>query len=165
LEREEIPDPVSPLVDVHLAPADGGLLSLSASYVAAARASTNGLGLRPGLQVSQVVTDPSWQINVDGQPVVPASETIGFSVVVTNSGNVESTPETLAMTLTGGAEPILAQVEVPALSPDGQATVEFDPVAVEPDVLYEILIELIVNGLDSDLTDNTLRAQFTVNES
>jgi hypothetical protein len=164
-EREEIPDPVSPLVDVHLAPAEGGLLSLSASYVAAARASTNGLGLRPGLQVSQVVTDPSWQINVDGQPVVPASETIAFSVVVTNSGNVESTPETLAMTLTGGVEPILAQVEVPALNPDGQATIEFAPVAVEPAVLYEILIELIVNGLDSDLTDNSLRAQFTVNES
>lgn len=163
LEREEIPEPVSPLVDVRLAPAEGGLLSLSASYVAAARSSTNGLGLRPGLKVSQVVSDPAWQINVDGQPVVPGTETIAFSTVVSNAGNVASTPETLTMTLNGGVEPVVVQAEVPALQPDGQTTILFEPVEIEPDVLYEIVMDLIVTGLDSDLTDNTLRVQFTVN--
>ena len=163
--REEVPDPITPLVAVRLSPADGGILTLSNTYVAAARASTNGLGLRPGLKISQVLTEPEWQVNVESQPVVPATETITFSAVVSNSGNVRSQPETLAMTLTGGAEPVLAQAEVPALQPNGQTTVSFQPVAVEPDILYEILMELIVSGLDSDRTDNLLRVQFTINNS
>jgi len=164
-ERAEIPDPVSPLVDVRLAPDDGGLLSLSASYVAAARASTNGLGLRPGLKVSQVVTEPSWQINVDGQPVVPSTETLRFSAVVTNSGNVTSDPETLKLTLSGGSEPVVAEEEVLELAPQGQTTIQFEPIAVEAETLYEVLVELVVAGLDADLTDNSLRIQFTVNRS
>lgn len=163
-ERQEIPEPTSPLVDVQLAPADGGLLSLSASYVAAARSSTNGLGLRPGLKVSQVVSDPAWQISVDAQAVVPGTETVVFSAVVTNSGNVASTPETLEMKVTGGVEPVLSQEEVPPLPPDSQITIVFEPVPLEPDTLYEVLIALVVAGLDSDLTDNELRVQFTVNE-
>jgi hypothetical protein len=34
---------------------------------------------------------------------------------------------------------------------------------VVPDTLYEIEIELILANPDSDLTDNDLRVQFTVN--
>lgn len=162
-EREEIPQPVSPLVSVQLFPADGGILSLSASYVAAARTSTNSLGLRPGLKVSQIRTDPAWQLNIDSQPVVPGTDSITFSVVITNSGNVASEIESLQMTLRGGAEPIVDEVEVPVLRPDGQTTVTFDPVEVLPDVLYEIEVELNNPGLDSNLDDNKLRVQFTVN--
>ena len=162
-ERAEIPDPVSPLVDVRMMPSDSGLISLSVSYVAAARLSTNSLGLRPALGVSQVVTDPSWQVSVEGQAVVPATESIVVSTVITNSGNVASQPETVNMTLNGGAEPVFAQAEVPALQPDGQTTIEFPPVEVVPDTLYEIEIELILSNPDSDLTDNDLRVQFTVN--
>ena len=162
-EREEVPDPVTPLMDVRLSPADGGLASLSASYVAAARASTNGLGLRPSLRISQVLTEPIWQINVEAQPVVPATETIAFSVVVTNSGNVDSQPESLEMTLRGGAEPVLAQVEVPSLRPNGQTTVIFEPVPVVSDIVYEVEMALAVTGLDSDREDNTRVIQFSVN--
>jgi hypothetical protein len=162
-EREEIPDPVSPLVTVSLAPSEGGILSLSASYVAAARASTNGLGLRPGLKISQVLTDPQWQINVEAQPVVPATDTITFSTVITNSGNVESQPETVTMTLRGGEEPVVASVEVPALRPNAQTTVQFEPLPVVADLIYEVEMELVVSGPDSDRDDNIRRIKFTVN--
>lgn len=164
-ELEEVPDPVNPLVDVTLSPADTDLLSLASSYVAAARTSTSALGLRPGLKVSQVVSNPEWHINVEGRPVVPNTGTIEFSAVITNSGNVASTAETAEMELTDGVETVMMQVEVPALSPDSQTTVVFDAVEVDPDTLYEILVQLVVAGLDSDLDDNSLRIQFTVNSA
>lgn len=162
-ERDEIPEPVSPPVDVTMSPSEGGMFGLATSYVAAAQSSTNGLGLRPGLRVSQVLTDPQWSINVEGQPVVPSTDAVTFSVVVTNSGNVESTPESISIELVGGAEPVLAQAEVPALRPNGQTTITFDPIPVEPDVVYEISVELIVSGLDADLDDNIRVVQFVVN--
>jgi hypothetical protein len=162
-ERNEIPEPVSPLVDVRLSPSDAGLSSQSVTYVAAARRSTSGLGLRPGLKVSQVLSAPEWEINVESQAVVPATETVVFSTVITNSGNIASEAETVTMQLGGGAEPVLAQAEVPPLRPGGQTTVEFSEVEVLPDILYEILVELELANPDNDMTDNEIRVQFAVN--
>lgn len=162
-ERDEIPEPVSPPVAVRLSPTDSGLLSQSVSYVAAARRSTSGLGLRAGLRVSQLVSDPAWQVNVDEQPVIPATETVAFSAVITNAGNIASQPESLIMELTGGAEPVVSVMEVPPLQPGGQTTIEFAPVEVLPETLYEVDVELELSNPDSDLTDNQLRVQFTVN--
>lgn len=162
-DLDGVPDPVNPLVDVKLAPADVDVLSLASSYVAAAQTSTNSLGLRPGLEVSQIVSDPTWQINVDGQPVVPNTDTISFSTVITNSGNVASDPETVEMTLTDGTDTVRTQAEVRALSPSGQTTVIFDPVDVVPDTLYEITVSLVEIDLDTDRQDNALHIQFTVN--
>ncbi|HEU4318456.1 MAG TPA: hypothetical protein VFS66_00065 [Acidimicrobiia bacterium] len=162
--REEIPDPVSIPFDVIMSPAEGGIANLSQTYVAAARAATNQLGLRPSLKVSQLVADPAWQINVDGQPVVPGTETIIFSAVVTNAGNVASQPETLELTLTDGEELlIIDEAEIPVLQPNGQTTITFEELAVESETLYEVTVALVVTGVDSDLTDNELRIQFTVN--
>lgn len=163
-ERAEIPDPVSPPVDVIMTPAEGGIASLSQSYVAAARASTNQLGLRPALTVSQIVADPAWQINIEGQPVVPGTESVTFSAVITNSGNVASQPETLELTLTDGEELlVIDEAEIPVLQPNGQTTITFDALAVEAETLYEVKVALVITGVDSDLTDNELRIQFTVN--
>jgi hypothetical protein len=162
-DLEGVPDPVNPLVDVTLSPADTDVLSLASSYVAAAQTSTSSLGLRPGLEVSQIISDPKWQINVDGRPVVPNTDTIRFSTVITNSGNVASGPETVEMTLTDGSETMRTQAEVRALSPSGQTTVVFDPVDVVPDTLYEITVSLVEVALDSNLDDNSLHIQFTVN--
>jgi hypothetical protein len=169
-EREEVPRPVTPLVSVTMSPSEGGLLSQATSYVAAAQASTNGLGLRPGLRVSQVVSDPRFQINVESQAVIPATETVVFSAVVTNTGNVASQPETLNVTLVGGEEaipdpPPFAQVEVPVLQPGAQTTIEFPAADVSPDTLYEVRVSLQLANPDSDLTDNEVRIQFTVNEA
>lgn len=164
LERAEVPDPVTPLSDVNLSPAEGGLFSLAGGYVAAARASTNNLGLHPGLRVSQVLGEPSWQLNVEGEAVVPFTEEIVFSVVVTNVGNVESPPETVDIVLDGGEVPVRSSAEVPALRAGGQTTIELDPMPVEPEILYTITAELLVTGTDTDLTDNSQSAEFTVNE-
>lgn len=167
-EREEVPEPIAPLAAVTMAPSDSGLLSQSTSYVAAARASTNGLGLRPGLRVSQLVSDPRFQINVDAQAVIPATETVAFSAVITNTGNVGSQPETVNATLIGADDPVsepppFAQIEVPPLAPGGQTTVEFPPVEVQPELLYEVRVSLQLANPDADLTDNEVRVQFTVN--
>lgn len=167
--REEIPEPVGPLADVRLSPGDGGLFSQTQSYVAAARRSTNGLGLRPGLRVSQVVSDPEWEINVDRQAVVPNTESITFTAVITNAGNIASATESVQMTVQTTeeeeAEPVAAVAEIPPLQPNGQTTVEFTAVEVVPDVLYTISVELILTDPDSDPTDNLLEVEFTVNAS
>ena len=162
--RSEIPDPVSPLAVVRLSPADTGLVTQSVSYVTAARRSTSGLGLRPGLRVSQVVSEPSWQVDVENQAVIPATETVIFSTVITNSGNVASELETVRMTLRGGAEDVVAQAEVPPLQPDGQTTIQFAEVEVLAETLYEIEVVLDLTNPDSDMTDNQVLVQFTVNE-
>lgn len=161
--REEIPEPVSPPVEVVMSPTDATLLSQSVSYVAAARRSTSGLGLRPGLRVSQVVSDPLWRLSVEDQAVIPATETVVFSTVITNSGNVASRPESLRMELRGGADPVVSVMEVPVLRPGGQTTIEFPPVEVLPETLYEVDVVLELTHPDIDLTDNQLRVQFTVN--
>ncbi len=162
-EREEIPEPVSPPVEVVMSPTDATLLSQSVSYVAAARRSTSGLGLRPGLRVSQVVSDPLWQLSVEEQAVIPATETVVFSTVITNSGNVASRPESVRMELKGGADPVVSVMEVPVLRPGGQTTIDFPPVEVFPEALYEVEVVLELTNPDTDLTDNQLRVQFTVN--
>jgi len=162
-DLEGVPDPVNPLVDVSLSPADADVLSLASSYAAAAQSSTSSLGLRPGLRVSQIVSDPAWQINVDGQPVVPNTSSIGFSTVITNTGNVASKPGSVELQLTDGVDTLMVQAEVPALQPSGQTTVVFDPMEVQADTLYEVSVTLVDVALDNDLDDNSLRIQFTVN--
>jgi hypothetical protein len=164
-DRDEIPEPVSPPTDVEMSPIENGLFTQTQSYVSAARRSTNGLGLRAGLRVSQVVAAPQWEINVEREAVVPATETITFSTVITNSGNIASELESVQLTLDGGAEPVAAVVEVPPLRPDGQTTVEFPEVEVVPDTVYTIRVELLLTNPDADPTDNLLDVEFTVNPS
>lgn len=161
-QREEIPKPVSPPVEVVMSPTDSGLLTQSVSYVAGARRSTSGLGLRPGLRVSQVVSVPAWQVNVEDQAVIPATETVVFSTVISNSGNVASRPESVRMEMRGGADPVVSVMEVPVLQPGGQTTIEFPPVEVLPDTLYEVDVVLELSNPDADMTDNQIRVQFTV---
>ena len=164
VEREEIPDPITPLTDVNLFPADsGGLASLAGTYVAAARASTNNLGLLPGLRVSQILADPDWDVSVEDEVVIPFTETVVFSVVVTNVGNVASEPGTLSLELMGGEVPVRATAQLPALDPSGQTTIQFEPMEVAPDTAYQVTGELIVDGPDSDPSDNRQSTTFTVN--
>jgi hypothetical protein len=165
-ERDEIPHPVSPLVDVRMSPTDAALHTQSVSYVNAARRSTNGLGLRPGLRVSQVVTDPEWEVNIDQEAVVPATESVVFSTVITNAGNVASEVESVQMTLVDvdDEEEAVALVrEVVPLQPNGQVTIEFPEVEVVSDTPYRITIELQLSHPDADPNDNFITVEFTVN--
>lgn len=165
LEREEVPEPMTPLAVVALSPSEGALFSVAATYVAAARASTNNLGLRPDLRVSQLLADPRWQLNVEEQAVVPFTEAVTFSVVVTNVGNVGSELQTLRVELAGGEDVAQqeATAEVPVLDPGGQITIQFDPMNVEPDIPYTVTAELLITGVDTTLSDNKLSTEFTVN--
>lgn len=164
LATEEVPEPVAPMPDVVMMPADGELFSLSQAYVVASRSVNSGLALRPGLTVSQIVSTPLWTVNPSDQAVVPATETLSFSVVVSNLGNVASEPEPIQLTLSGASEPVVLTDMVPILEPGGQTAVQFAGLAVQPGRAYEVVAELRVVNLDQDFEDNTLGVMFFVNE-
>ncbi|MGI9609046.1 MAG: hypothetical protein ACR2NL_02005, partial [Acidimicrobiia bacterium] len=161
--REEVPDPVAPMPDVVMMPASGELFSLSQAYVDAARSGNNTLALVPGLSVSQLVPEPDWTVDPEGQVIVPSTESIIFSVVITNTGNVVSLVESLSLVLTGSGDPISEELEVPSLQPGAQTTLIFQPVAVEGGGVYEVTATLIVTGNDTDFDDNEITVVFTVN--
>jgi hypothetical protein len=164
MRRADIPNPLTPMPAVMLMPAEGSLVSLSVAYIDSARSPNSGLALRPGLAVSMVVSDPDWQVNPSDQVVVPTTDSIVFSVVVTNVGNVASRAEPLVLTLTGGPEQIREQADVAPLQPNQQVTIIFDPLEVEPGGIYEVGAVLVVTGGDSNSDDNQIRVQFSVAE-
>ena len=165
MRRADIPNPLTPMPAVMLMPAEGSLVSLSVSYIDSARSPNSGLALRPGLAVSMVVSDPDWQVDLTSdQVVVPTTDSIVFSVVVTNVGNVASRAEPLVLTLTGGSEQIREQAEVAPLQPNQQVTIVFDPLEVEPGGVYEVAAVLVIIGADSNSDDNQIRVQFGVAE-
>lgn len=157
-------EPVSALPPVVMMPAQGAIVSLSAAYIDSARNPNNGLALRPGLSLSQVIADPEWQVDPNDQAVVPATDSINFSVVVTNIGNVVSIPETVILTLVGGPEQLSREAEIGPLNPGSQVTVAFDGVPVEPGTIYQVAVNIVATGDDIDLEDNEIRVQFEVNE-
>lgn len=164
LENEGVPEPVAPMPEVVMVPAPGELLSLSLAYVEAARSVNSGIALRPGLTVSQIVSEPLWIVNPDDQPVVPATDSVSFSVVVTNLGNVLSVAEPIELTLSGASEPIILTELVPALEPGAQTAVRFEDLEVEVGGAYEVVAELKVLNDDVDFEDNMLGVVFSVNE-
>jgi hypothetical protein len=164
LITEEVPEPVAPMPEVVIFPADGELMSLSLAYVEAARSQNSGIALRPGLSVSQIVSDPQWNVSPSDQAVIPATDLVTFSVVVTNGGNVASVPEPLELTLSGGGDPVVVEEMVPALEPGEQTAVLFIDMAVNPGGVYEVTANLRVLTDDIDFEDNTLTVTFTVSE-
>jgi hypothetical protein len=164
VERDDRPQPPSPMVDVMLMPVDASLVGLSVSYIDAARSPNNGLALRPGLGVSQIVADPKWQVDPADQAVLPATDSVVFSIVITNSGNVASEGDDLVVTLTGGPEEVRSQVPVDPLAPDQQVTVIIEPMPVEPGGVYEVVAALAISENDSNFDDNSITVVFTVNE-
>jgi hypothetical protein len=164
MSRDDVPGPLSSMPAVVLMPAEGGVVSLSVSYVDSARSPNSGLALRPGLAVSQVVADPLWQVDPSDQVVVPTTEGIVFSVVITNVGNVASDSVPLVLTLTGGPSQIREQADVPPLQPNQQVTIIYDVLEVEPGGVYEVAAVLAITGEDANFDDNEIRVQFTVND-
>lgn len=163
MSRDELAQPPSPMVDVTLLPADSSLVALSVSYVDSARSPNSGLALRPGLAVSQIVADPKWQVDPSDQAILPATESVVFSVVITNAGNVVSATDNLVVTLTGGPEPVRMQVDLDPLEPDQQITMIMDPAPVEPGGVYELVAALAISENDSNFEDNSITIVFMVN--
>jgi len=164
LATEEVPAPVAPMPAVVMMPADGELLSLSQAYVVASRSVNSMIALRPGLTLSQIVSTPLWSVDPDSQAVVPATETISFSVVVSNRGNVANEAEPIELTLSGVGEPLVLSETVPTLEPGEQTTVLFAGLTVEPGEVYEVVAELKALNLDLDFEDNMVGVTFRVNE-
>ncbi len=166
LEREEVPDPAAPMPAVALMPTTSGdLTSLAQAYVLAARSPNSNLALRPGLAVSQVVTDPEWEVNPEDVVIVPHTETVTFNVVVSNLGNVISPAVSLNFELTAeGEEPVILEEPVPALESQQQVTVTFPDVEVSSGETYEVALTLIGVQTDVNADDNELRVEFIVSE-
>ena len=162
--REDSPAPLSEMPTVKLNPRTGPLGTISAILVSAARSQDGGLGLRPGLAVSQIVAEPEWEVNPSGQAVVPSTELITFSVVITNLGNVVSEMGTVVLILSSESETVELEAEFEALDPNEQVTVIFQALEVSPGGVYLVDASLAPTNQDSDLTDNQVQVQFTVNE-
>ncbi len=165
LEREEVPDPAAPMPLVTLMPTTGDLTSLAQAYVLAARSPDSNLALRPGLAVSQVVTDPAWEVNPEDVVIVPNTDTLTFNVVISNLGNVISPAVSLNFELTAeGEDPVILEEPVPALESQQQTTVSFPDVEVSSGEAYEVVLTLVGVQTDVNADDNELRVEFTVNE-
>lgn len=162
--REDIPEPLAPMPAVTLMPSAGRLLSLADSYVDSARSQNSQLGLRPGLGVSQLLSEPEWQVNPENQAVMPATTSATFMVVVSNVGNIRSEVVPLVLELIGGPEPLRLTEDIGPLEPEQQVTVVFDPFEVQPGGIYEIRATLAVTGNDSSFVDNEISVEFRVNE-
>lgn len=162
--RDDVPEPLAPMPAVTLMPAEGRLLSLSVAYVDSARSENSSLALRPGLAVSQVTPEPEWQINPEGQAVMPATSSVVFSAVVSNVGNIASEPVPIVLELLGGPELVRLTDEVGPLQPDQQVTVVFEEIAVDPGGVYQVRAGLAVTGNDVSFEDNEIIVEFSVNE-
>jgi hypothetical protein len=164
LEEEEVPDPVAAMPEVLMLPAEGELFTLSQAYVEASRSPNSGIGLRPGLQVSSITSDPLWNVDPSDQAIVPATELLNFSVVVGNAGNVASEPEPIELTLSGESDPVVLSEMVPVLEPGQQTAVQFLEIPVIPGALYEVAASLTAITNDVDLEDNVVSVLFEVND-
>lgn len=164
LEEEEVPDPVAPMPEVLMLPADGELLTLSLAYVEAARSPNSEIALRPGLRVASITSDPLWNVDPSDQAVVPATELLSFSVVVGNAGNVASEPEPIELTLDGESEPVVLSEMVPGLEPGEQTAVRFLEIPVIPGGVYQVAATLTALTNDVDLEDNVISVIFEVND-
>jgi hypothetical protein len=164
LEAEEVPDPVAPMPEILMLPAEGELFTLSLAYVEAARSPNSGIALRPGLRVASITSDPLWNVDPNDQAIVPATEQLTFSVVVDNAGNIPSEPEPIELTLVGESDPVIISETIPALEPGQQTAIRFLEVPVTPGTLYEVAAALTDVTNDIDLEDNTLTVLFEVND-
>lgn len=162
VSREDTPTPVAEMPNVRLSPRSGPLATVSALLVSAV-AADGGLGSRPGLALSQLLAEPAWQVNPNGQAVVPTTDSITFSVVITNLGNVPSDTGSVTLVLSSADETRELSASFEALAPNEQLTIVFDALQVAPGGAYQVEASLITTNPDSDLTDNTKEVQFNVN--
>lgn len=164
LGMEGVPEPVGPMPEIVMLPAEGELLTLSLAYVEASRSVNSGIALRPGLEVASISSNPLWNVNPDDRAVVPSTELVSFSVVVGNAGNVASEPERVELTVGGASEPVVLSEMVPILEPGEQTAVQFVDIPVVPGGLYEVIAGLPDLTNDIDLEDNALSVMFEVLE-
>lgn len=164
MTRDDVPSPMTPFPEIVMSPATGPHLTVGLIFVESARSELNSLGLRPGLRVSSLVAEPEWQVDANDQAVVPRTERITFSVVMSNVGNIDSEAEQLILVLEGGAEPVELVLTVEPLAPERQMTLVFEPIDVLPGQLYQVTASIVVDSPDVDLEDNVIIVPFRVGD-
>ncbi len=165
LERVDYPSPLTPLPGVVMSPTDDGLVVASLRYIEGARSPENTLTIRPGLAVSQLLADPEWQLDANSQVVLTASETVVFSVVLTNDGNIDSGVQVVTVNLRGVDGTVTLELTVEALVPGRQVTLVFEPIEVTPGQSYEVTASIEGEPEDWDFTDNSITVAFVVNSN
>jgi hypothetical protein len=161
--RDDFPEPLTPLPEVFMSPASGPLVAVSVRLISEARSPENTLTMRPSLAVSQLLADPEWQLDANSEVAVTSTEGIVFSVVLTNSGNVASSPQTLYLSLTTPEGPVTQELDVGSLAPGRQVTLTFESIGVVPGTTYDVVAWIDGEPDDWSLEDNSIAVVFTVN--
>ncbi len=164
MSRDDMPRPMTPFPEIVMSPATGPHLTVGLIFVESARSDQNTLGLRPGLRVSSLVAEPEWQVDANDQAVVPRTDRITFSVVMSNVGNIDSESEQLVVVLEGGAETVELVMTVEPLAPERQVTLVFEPIDVLAGQVYQVTASIVVDSPDVDLEDNVIIVPFRVGD-
>ncbi len=164
LDRESVPDPITPLPAMNLVNPDVGAGRLARLFTAVASASNSNLALRADLAVRQVTSEPAWVTDPEGNLVMTATESIAVAVVVANNGNADAPAQTVELELVSPESSETRMVEVPELAPGGQTTVVFIDLPVVFGGSYQVGVTLILTVPDSDPSNNGANLAFIVLE-
>jgi len=122
-------------------------------------------GLAPHHDVSvQGATDPAAIGNRDGWPVVPFSDSIAITALVTNVGNEPEVDVDVALKVVNVKtnEVVSRSQVIPALDVGSSTTVSFDAIEVQPGGLYQANLTVSIDG-DIDLTNDNWTMTFLWN--
>ena len=165
LDRDDVPQPITPLPDLAFLSADIGPGALARLFTVAGSASNSLLALRADLAIGSVIADPEWVANTSGELVVRETDLITIGVVVANNGNAPAPLQSLDIELVSPEGQEIRNVEIPELNPGGQTTVTVPDLAVVPGVNYQLQVRLVLTITDADPSNNAQTFGFLINES
>jgi hypothetical protein len=133
--------------------------------VAYAAADGSPLELNAVLGIEQVTTDPAWIVDVTDALVVENTASLVVKVVVSNTGNTDSSATTVGIELVSNGGVLQTRVlDVPVLTPQSTTTLSTDPLEVLPGALYELLVGLPIADVDQTNPSLGRRFEFRINE-
>jgi len=95
--------------------------------------------------------------------VMPFSDLLDVTAVVTNQGNVAADEVMVELTLEGETvDPFTEQRIIPSLAPGGAETIEVLGIPLEPETLYTLTITASIRNDDST-DDNVWEVVFATN--
>jgi hypothetical protein len=164
LARIDVPDPISPLPEIHFVQVRLPIATAGQTLAATAGSDASLIRLRPDLAVEQVSSVPEWVLNPAGQLVVEAVESIGFEVVVANRGNAPAGGPMVTLELTGEGNALSDESPAADLEAGQQTVVKFDNLTVRPGGLYRLVVSLVMTDPDRAADNNSRVVDFSINE-
>lgn len=165
LDRDDVPQPITPLPELVFLSAEIGPGALARLYLVAASGSNSLLALRADLAISSVMANPEWVANTSGELVVRETDLITIGVVVANNGNAPAPLQTLDVELVSPEGQEIRNAEIPELNPGAQTTVTIPDLAVVPGANYQLQVRLVLTITDADPSNNAQTFGFSINES